>query len=70
MKNFFEWYEDKLSCDTSRYVSFTAFILGILFLFSVLIALLALTMYTYGAILLLVPMFLYSWYIKDRRKQQ
>jgi preprotein translocase subunit SecF len=66
MKNFFEWYEDKVDHDPSGFVRFMAFLLGsIIFVLAMLLFIIT-VVGTYGATLLLAPVCLYIWYRKDK----
>ena len=69
MKNFFEWYEDKVDQDPSGFVRFMAFLLGFIFFFSAMFLFVVTAIFTYGATLLLAPMCLYIWYRKDKKSE-
>ena len=68
MKNFFEWYQEKLELDPSGSVRFIAFCLGWIFFFSIMFLFVIASVFTYGATLLLAPLCLYIWYRKDKKK--
>jgi len=70
MKNFFEWYNNKVSYDPSGSVRFIAFLLGSIFFFSAMLLFIITAAFTYGATLLLAPLCLYIWYRKDKKKSE
>ena len=69
MKDFFEWYGDKVNHDPSGSVRFIAFLLGCIFFFSAMLLFVITAAATYGATLLLAPMCLYIWYRKDKESE-
>ena len=66
MKNFFEWYYEKLKGHQAD--SAIVGLLGAIVFFTAALLFVLVTVATFGATLLLAPLCLYIWYRKDKNE--